>query len=588
MTAGLLAAVACGSERDAAPRWIELTRGFEPAPVEEIARGWCDGAVPGLRPRPRSDEDPPGVAWLELPIPDDDWTAGEVDGTYWIERPRSGPLRNLPAAVLRVTAEDHRYARSKPADPPAPGEFAVTAQRVLVAPPAARARPAGIVLAWSLQSGELDGDTWRVREASRTAAGIPVWSGHAESVDTTIPPDSLLSVVTAWAGAEGARPPRLRILLDGRVLFDEPADRADRWRRIALPAEGRSGAELTFETRDGDGLGIFLQPVIRPVDVGTYDTRPWGSARPNLVLLLADTFRADNMATYGGTGDLTPRLDALARRSMRFLDARSTATWTLPAVSSLFTGLYPGQHGATANELTLGDELTTLAELFSEAGYRTGGITDASFVSMAYGLDQGFEWFEQHSFEDWDLEATVGKARAFLERDDGRPAFLVVHSYRVHSPYRPGASGDTSDWRRLQQEGVDEFTRRVAAGARRRGVARGDPAVPGRCAAPAVPGRGSSPGPRSRLAGRRLRGGRVLRERLRAVHQRPRRGLRRARRHAPPTRTVGREAEGPAPAPRRGDHAPVTSRWAPRWSTWRRPWPCWPVSSRCPSGRGAT
>ncbi len=68
----------------------------------------------------------------------------------------------------------------------------------------------------------------------------------------------------------------------------------------------------------------FLEPAIGPAEVGTYDGRPWGKNRPNVVLFLADTFRADNMAVYGGSPGLTPNLDRLVERSLTFRPRRCT------------------------------------------------------------------------------------------------------------------------------------------------------------------------------------------------------------------------------------------------------------------------
>ena len=457
-------AVGCGPEGEGEPRWIDLARGFEPRPMVEVLRSWCEEPWDGLQLRARADEDATAAAWLEVVIPAERWAPDERERVFWIPRPRTGPFLHLPTGAVEVSHGDHAYRRAE-SGPPQPGDFTLTDDRILVILPLELEEPGDTLLAFHVRTGATEGGSWRVHEAHRAASGIPVWSGHSESVAVSLPEvESTLTVLTAWNGAKDARPPRLRVLVNGEVLLDHAADRAGTSHHLALPATDDEKTVLTFETVEGDGLGIFYQPLIRPTDIGTYANRPWGTSRPNLLLLLADTFRADNMATYGGTGDLTPRLDALAERSIRFLDARSTAAWTLPATSSLFTGLFPGQHGATDKKLSLGPGVTTLAEFLAEAGYRTGAITDASFVSVTFGLDQGFEWFEEHPSVTWDLETTLRKSRAFLERDDGRPVFLLVHSYRTHAPYRPGPSTDSTEWQQLEDQGFEELERLRAAG----------------------------------------------------------------------------------------------------------------------------
>ena len=82
---------------------------------------------------------------------------------------------------------------------------------------------------------------------------------------------------------------------------------------------------------------------------------PPGAAR-DLVLFVADTFRADNMAAYGGRGE-TPNLDRLAAEGRTFPRTWSTSTYTFPAHASMFTALYPREAGAF---VVLGDPLQGL------------------------------------------------------------------------------------------------------------------------------------------------------------------------------------------------------------------------------------
>jgi arylsulfatase A-like enzyme len=171
------------------------------------------------------------------------------------------------------------------------------------------------------------------------------------------------------------------------------------------------------------------------------------------VLFLADTFRADNLAAWGGDEGVAPELDRAAARGLRFLQARSASSWTLPSIATLLTGIYPPQHGAVDKDLSLSRDLTTIAEVLRRAGYRTGAVTDAAFFSQAYGLEQGFDWFVEFPIAEWDLDRTVDEALAFLERDDGRPTFLVVHTYRAHMPYRQGPDEDPGPWDELYAEG---------------------------------------------------------------------------------------------------------------------------------------
>jgi arylsulfatase len=171
------------------------------------------------------------------------------------------------------------------------------------------------------------------------------------------------------------------------------------------------------------------------------------------VLFLADTFRADNLAHLGGAPELAPELERLAQRGLAFTNARAPSTWTLPSQASMLSGLYPEQHGATSLGHALPEEVTTLAEQLARHGYRTCAVTDSAFVSRHYGLDQGFECFQE--LRTWSLRATLAAAHAFLDADDGRPVFLFVQTYRTHMPYRTGADED----RRALEETVRALKR---------------------------------------------------------------------------------------------------------------------------------
>jgi arylsulfatase A-like enzyme len=273
--------------------------------------------------------------------------------------------------------------------------------------------------------------------------GIQLWPGEIVSWTLDIPPDSMLRFATAWEPLPvrtTAGELVFRVSLDGEELL---ADREDssrqasaRWHAVPLPREGRGSARLSFSV---DGVPVranFLAPIVGPVEVGCPGQRPWGADRPDVVLFVADTFRADNLEIYGGDPVLTPALNALARRARCHLQAWSVAPATLPAHASLFTGLFPGQAGISSRTSRVPDELVTLAECLAARGYRTGAITDSGFVSQGFGLDQGFAFFDESRSR---LAATGERALGFLDADDGRPVFLFVHTYRAHRVYEVSA-----------------------------------------------------------------------------------------------------------------------------------------------------
>ena len=220
--------------------------------------------------------------------------------------------------------------------------------------------------------------------------------------------------------------------------FDSPAGPRTTWsfRETRLPPGPTS---LRLEVEGEDLVLGMLSPTLGGPGPAT-ELRQ--GKRPDIVVFLADTFRADSLSAYGGRDDLTPNLNRIAGTSTLFAEARSTSTWTLPAHGSLLAGLYPEQHTAVLPESRLPDTITTLAEALADAGYRTGAITDANFVSRKHGLHRGFEFFLEE--REWSLASTLESASAWLAAEDGRPTFMFVQTYRTHMPYRVGPEEDSA------------------------------------------------------------------------------------------------------------------------------------------------
>ncbi|MBI1187179.1 MAG: sulfatase-like hydrolase/transferase [Alphaproteobacteria bacterium] len=111
---------------------------------------------------------------------------------------------------------------------------------------------------------------------------------------------------------------------------------------------------------------------------------------PNVLLIVLDTVRADNLGLYGYDRATTPNLDTWARRGVRFDQARSTTPFTLGTHASLFTGYLMSQTSARVNA-PLDGARRTLAEHLRDRGYATAGFVGNIFYGSAhYGLDRGF------------------------------------------------------------------------------------------------------------------------------------------------------------------------------------------------------
>lgn len=117
-------------------------------------------------------------------------------------------------------------------------------------------------------------------------------------------------------------------------------------------------------------------------------------SRPDIVVLVLDTQRADRLSCYGYSRETSPFLDALAARATRYAFAFSAAQWTMPSHASLFTGQYPHVHGLVQSRSVLPATLPTLAERLAAGGYATAAFCNNPLVGVVNnGLRRGFQSF---------------------------------------------------------------------------------------------------------------------------------------------------------------------------------------------------
>jgi len=165
--------------------------------------------------------------------------------------------------------------------------------------------------------------------------------------------------------------------------------------------------------------------------------------KPNVLLITLDTFRADRV------GPLTPTLAHLAAHGVRFDSADAAVPLTLPSHATILSGLLPPHHGLRNNGGgTFPTDRDTLATVLSRHGWRTGAFVSSFVLDHRFGLNRGFDIYDDEVVRDptntsTSLEAerrgadTVDRALAWLKHADGRPWFAWVHLYDAHAPYAP-------------------------------------------------------------------------------------------------------------------------------------------------------
>ena len=175
----------------------------------------------------------------------------------------------------------------------------------------------------------------------------------------------------------------------------------------------------------------------------------------NLILISADTVRADRLSLYGYERPTTPFLDALANESVVFENFLHSGGGTLPSHATMFTGLYPLNHGIDFNtDRSLEDARETLSEILLDNGYRTAAFTDAGWMRRGLGLEQGFELYDDRDLADRPrkekagFESSIEPALSWIDESPDEAFFLFLHSYDAHSkdrvwPYECGEPYDS-------------------------------------------------------------------------------------------------------------------------------------------------
>ncbi len=113
-------------------------------------------------------------------------------------------------------------------------------------------------------------------------------------------------------------------------------------------------------------------------------------AKPNVLLLVLDSARADRMSCYGHHLPTTPNIDAIAEQSAVFENCYSESNWTLPVCFTLLTGLHPREHQSETHR-QLPPEIPSLQDAMKRGGYTTMLASANQFVGRRCGLDRGFD-----------------------------------------------------------------------------------------------------------------------------------------------------------------------------------------------------
>lgn len=192
-------------------------------------------------------------------------------------------------------------------------------------------------------------------------------------------------------------------------------------------------------------LAAACSPTSSPASSSTAAPR---EAR-HLVIVTIDTLRADRIGAYGNANVATPNIDRIAQQGALALHAAVHVPLTRPSHVSLFTGLYPSEHGIRDNvSPPLAKDVPLLAEILKQRGFRTAAFVSSIVLSKQSGLARGFDVYSDR-FDVGEDDArflntiqkrgdqTTAEAVAWLREAGSERRFAWLHLYDPHDPYEP-------------------------------------------------------------------------------------------------------------------------------------------------------
>lgn len=201
---------------------------------------------------------------------------------------------------------------------------------------------------------------------------------------------------------------------------------------------------------------------------------------PSVLLVTLDTTRSDRLGIYGHASASTPVLDALAREGAWFSNAQAQSAWTAPSHATILSGLAPREHGLLFNGETISPGVTSIVDIFAQAGYPTAAFVSGFPLVGGLGFRSAFDVYDDNMSEtgfprpkgselvsglkrmltgdltSWrrDAEATSARAIRWLDAQRGSPYFVWLHYFDPHLPYlqRPVDSPTDGRWYSLDHE----------------------------------------------------------------------------------------------------------------------------------------
>jgi len=244
----------------------------------------------------------------------------------------------------------------------------------------------------------------------------------------------------------------VRVLIDdARGSLSEGEWTASRSRNVEIPlAVRRPGlieirilGRMLSQTAESDAIRLVRPRIECPVQdlaSGHAEAVAPEQRRPNVLIYLVDTLRADHLGVYGYGRATSPNVDAFARDSVVFRNAIAQSGWTKTATVSVLTGLGPFRHGTLDRDDALPPSIPTLPVMLAGAGYARFGAVANVNVSREFGFSRGFDEYVNLAgltgAPDADAASVVQSFMDWLDRrKSSGPFFAYLHTMDPHDPY---------------------------------------------------------------------------------------------------------------------------------------------------------
>ncbi|MFO8184496.1 MAG: sulfatase [Candidatus Aegiribacteria sp.] len=181
--------------------------------------------------------------------------------------------------------------------------------------------------------------------------------------------------------------------------------------------------------------------------------------RPNVLLIVIDTLRAENLSCYGYQRETSPSIDSLAAEGTLWTSCIAQSSWTLPGFTSILTGTSERTHGAGINrdmtdrtdrsevrrwENILHPDAPYLPTMLRDAGYRTYAHFNTAYVDSSHGFSRGFDHYTCELTGPADADVIVQHFISWVDSTGSEePFFALLHLFDPHQPYDPPSPYDT-------------------------------------------------------------------------------------------------------------------------------------------------